>query len=70
LSQPEGRHCRRSAANAAKHEQEQPMTEAECNTIEQANRQAWIERQEQRWEMPLPPKPIERAHIPEAELPF
>jgi hypothetical protein len=70
LSRTEGRHLRRSAATAAKNEQEQTMTEAECNTIEQANRQMWIERQEQRWETPLKPVETVRAKFSDNELPF
>ena len=46
------------------------MTEAECNTIEQTNRQMWIERQEQRWETPLKPVEIVRAKFSDNELPF
>jgi hypothetical protein len=52
-----------------------PMSETieEIEAINQAEReirQAWIERCEECWEKPLPPRQIERAIIPEEELPF
>jgi hypothetical protein len=70
LSRTEGRHLRRSAATAAKNEQEQAMTDTQINQIERANREAWIAQREARWEMPLQKREIIRPEIPETDLPF